>query len=289
MTVLAIPNVSEGRDVGFVDEAVRLVERHGSHVLDVHRDPVHNRSVLTIAGDDAALVASTTALAELCSSLDMTRHRGAHPRLGGLDVCPFVPHGTSMERASAVALAAAEEIHAVTALPIYLYGEVARTPDVTLPAIRKGGLDELARRANEGFIPDLGDPSIDLRRGVVCVGARDVSIAFNVWLRCDMDVARAIASTIRASDGGLPGVRTLGLEIHTGVSQISMNLIDPLTTGIDAAFDAVDAEARQRGAIVAHTEIVGLVPERFLPDASAKTARLLTEPSRSLESVLLQV
>jgi glutamate formiminotransferase / 5-formyltetrahydrofolate cyclo-ligase len=143
----------------------------------------------------------------------------------------------------------------------------------------------LMQRAENDLPPDLGD-GIDERRGVVCVGARDVLIAFNVLLEAPIDVARRVASGVRSSAGGFPGVRALALPYEGGRVQVSLNLADPVATDIDRAFEKVARRARSEGASIVATEIVGLVPERFLPKGEA--ARLLTLPSRSLESVLLQ-
>ena len=179
-------------------------------------------------------------------------------------------------------------INSATGIPVFFYGDAAiRRETRELPALRKGGLAALIRRAESDLPPDLGGPFIDPARGVVCVGARGVLIAFNVWLRCDVAIAREIARSVRASEGGLPAVRSLGLEIDAApTSQVSMNLIDPATTGIDEAFDAVAARARVVGAEVTGSEIVGLVPERFMPDPNGEAARTLIAPGRSLETAL---
>jgi glutamate formiminotransferase len=286
MPLVTIPNVSEGRDEDIVSQMSDALTSRGSRVLDVHVDARHNRSVLTATGDDRAL---TDGLVELASraaaSIDLTVHAGAHPRVGALDVCPIVPHREPMERAIAVARAVGHAIGHDAALPVYFY-DGASDAGRSLPEIRAGGLKALIARAARGCLPDAGPATIDARRGVVCVGARDVLIAFNVWLRCDVDVARSIARSVRARDGGLPGVRALGVALGEGLSQVSMNLVQPDRTGIDDAFAAVAATASKSGAEIVATELVGLVPERFLPAPDAPAARLLREPGRSLESVL---
>jgi glutamate formiminotransferase len=288
MPLLAIPNVSEGRDPQRIGELADAIERSGGRVLDLHSDRVHNRSVITTTGTAAELVAAMTALAVAASHIDLTAHEGVHPRLGGLDVCPFVPVETPMAEAVRTAHDAGRAINEATGIPIYFYAEATERHDARrLSSIRKGGLEALQLRAQEGFPPDIVSAVIDPRRGVVCVGARRPLIAFNVWLRCDPAIARWIAGRLRASAGGLPGVQALGLLIQPpDVCQVSMNLTHPEATGIERAFDATRSLAALRGAAVLHTEIVGLVQERYLPGPGATATRLLIEPGRSLEAAL---
>lgn len=283
--LLAIPNVSEGRDERLIAGCAAATQRGGARLLDLHSDGAHNRSVLTVAGHPAELVAGMTELALLAGVIDMTQHRGVHPRLGGLDVCPFVPFEAAMKDAITVAHATAVSIAQATGTPVYLYGEAAPRPETReLPDLRRGGLEALARRAGEGLHPDRGPREIDLRRGVVCVGARGPLIAFNVGLETDGDAAQRIAADVR-----VPGrLRALGLILGPDTSQVSMNLVQPDALGIDEAFDRVETSARAGGVRVLRTEIVGLVPERFLPSPDAKAARLLIEPGRSVESELRQ-
>ena len=285
MTLLAVPNVSEGRSLSRVRGFAESITASGARVLDVHSDAVHNRTVLTVTGPTTALEAAMLALCRTCSYIDLTRHEGVHPRLGGLDVCPFVPHETTVAEAVAAAHRTGEVIHDRTGLPVFFYGNAARREATRrLPDLRRGGLPALIKRAERELPPDLGG-AIDERRGVVCVGARGPLIAFNVVLEAPMEVARRVASGVRTSTGGLPGVSALAFQLQGGRVQVSMNLSDPETTGIDRAFAEIAEQARREGASVVATEIVGIVPERFLPKGEA--ARLLLQPSRSLESVLL--
>ena len=285
MPLIAIPNVSESEKTK-VSALVDVVGGAGAAILDVHRDDQHGRSVLTCTGSPAELMAAMTALAvHACTTIDLGDHHGAHPRVGALDVCPFVPHDTDMAEAVTAARETARGIGA-EGIPVFLYGEASdqRRP---LPEIRAGGLPGLLERVAAGLEPDAGPREIDPRKGVVCVGARDVLIAFNVWIDGDLGVARDIATHIRAGVGGLPGVRALGLAVSGhGRSQISMNLVAPDTTGIDRAFERIEKLAHDRGTTPVATEIVGLVPERFLPQPDATAARLLVEPGRSLEAAL---
>jgi glutamate formiminotransferase len=282
MSLLAIPNVSEGADRGVIDALRGALSSSGSRVLDVHSDPIHDRSVFTVAGSADQLVEGLTSLASLAAqTIDLTKHLGVHPRLGALDVCPLVPSSGSMTEAIETARLTGRAIGERAGLPVYLYGAAAtRQENEELPALRRGGLEGLMSRSREGLIPDFGPRKIEPTSGVVCVGARDVLIAFNVWVEGALDVLADVARKTR--EQGL--VRALGLRLDAGRGQISMNLIEPDLLGIDGAFSRVESLAGEVGLRIVGTEIVGLVPERFLPDPDAKAARLLIAPGRSLES-----
>jgi glutamate formiminotransferase len=224
MPLLTIPNVSEGRSAAVVSKLAAALEGARCRVLDVHSDGVHNRTVFTATG---AVVRGAGQLARAAVSLiDLATHEGAHPRVGIVDVCPFVPHDEPMGAAIEAAHAAGTEIAESAGLPVYFYDYAAREPR-SLPEIRSGGLGVLIERARDGFTPDLGPREIDPHRGVVCVGARDVLVAFNVWIKGDVETARAIAAAVRAREGGLSGVRALGVEFGPGRAQVSMNLTAP--------------------------------------------------------------
>ncbi|MGH2775106.1 MAG: glutamate formimidoyltransferase [Actinomycetota bacterium] len=288
MPLIAVPNVSTGSDERTIGALVEAIRASGAVVLDIHSDAIHDRSVFTVTAGADALTGAMVALSEGARVLDLTAQRGLHPRMGVLDVCPFVPHGdTKMTDAISTAHTVGALISKRTGIPVYLYGEAARRPDTrNLPDLRRGGLEGLRSRAQRGLKPDFGG-RIDARLGVVCVGARAVLIAFNVWIKGDLAVARAIAGRVRESAGGLPGVRSLGLEIKPpDMCQVSMNLTAPDATGIETAFEAVEANAGALGAAVVATEIVGLPPRRYWPPPDAKATRLLREPGRSLEAAL---
>ena len=285
--VLAVPNVSEGRNRQRLTAWTATVEARGTFVLDLHSDAVHNRSVLTVAGRERSIPDAMASLAAGALCVDLREHSGVHPRLGGLDVCPIVDEGIGMDAAVEIARATGRTIASEAGIPVYLYAAAATRPETReLPLLRRGGLGALQGRAAAGLTPDFGPARIDVRRGVVCVGARGPLIAFNVWLRCTVTLARAVASQVRAGGGGLPATRALGLPMGEGLSQVSMNLTEPAVTGIDQAFAAVSDAARRAGAAVVGTEIVGLPPERYLPDPDGRAARLLLRPGRSLESAL---
>ncbi|MDQ3783879.1 MAG: glutamate formiminotransferase [Actinomycetota bacterium] len=290
MGLIAVPNISEGRRPGKITAALRAVEGGGGRILDVHSDPIHNRSVLTVTAGAKALCSGMIRLARALAYIDLRTHEGVHPRLGGLDICPIVPFRASMTEAVSAAHAIGEGIAIDTGLPVYFYGTAAlRTETSELPSLRRGGLQALIERADRGLAPDAGPRAIDPQRGVVCVGARTSLIAFNVWLDCSEAAARRIAARVRTSAGGPPGVRALGLAMPGPFSaQVSMNLTDPDRTGIDGAFRAVTAAAEEEGAGIAGTEIVGLVPDRYLPAPDEPATSLLMKPVRSLESALLE-
>jgi glutamate formiminotransferase len=284
MTLIAVPNISEGRNAQAVARCISALEDERGLVLDLHADKVHNRSVITLIAPRLHLPSALARLAETAAaSIDLAEHEGVHPWLGALDVCPIVPVGEPMDGAVEMARWTGRAINDLTGLPIYFYGHAARRPETAeLPAIRAGGLARLRRRAKSELPPDIGDPEIDPHKGIVCVGARGPLIAFNVWLRAHADVARSIANSVRG-----PNVRALGLEIDKDLSQVSLNLIDPTQVGIETAYGQVARSAERLGALPpVATEIVGLVEERFLPGPDARAARLLLQPSRSLESAL---
>lgn len=289
MPLITVPNVSEGRNPEVLARLVAATSGSGARVLDVHSDEVHNRSVITATAREQTLIDAMVSLAHACGALDMRRHRGIHPRLGALDVCPFVPHEAPMATAVRAAHRAGEAIHRGTGIPVYFYGLAARREATrALPDLRRGGWAGLFERARAGTPPDVGTVmEMDPTTGVVCVGARDTLIAFNVWLDCEVAVARAIASAVRSSSGGLAGVRALGLRLEEPRKcQVSMNLTEPDVTGIEPAFAGVQELARTLQARISATELVGLVPERYLPGPDTTVARLLMTPGHSLEAAL---
>ena len=287
MTLIAVPNVSEGRDLERLDRLRAVISASGARALNVHTDEAHNRSVLTVTAAPQELRAAMVSLASAASEIDLRRHTGVHPRLGGLDVCPFVAIEGDPGEAVDVARQTARGVAETIGLPVYLYGDAAlREGGLTLPEIRSGGLPALERRAQDDLPPDYGPRRVDPARGVICVGARAPLVAFNVSLRCPLPPAEAIAREVRTAGGGPRGIRALAWEIAEGSSQVSMNLTEPDGTSVDLAFDLVDRAAAQRGIEVAATELVGLPLNRHLPDPQKRAARLLIKPGRSLESAL---
>ncbi len=268
-----VPNVSEGRRPEVVARLVAAAASvPGARVLDVSSDPDHNRSVLTLAGDAEALHQALLALFEAAlAEIDLTRHQGVHPRLGAVDVVPFVPLGTTP---MAVAVAAAERLAREVAerfsLPVYLYEQAARHPGRRrLADIRRGGFEGLAAKmADPAWAPDAGPLHPHPTAGASVIGARFFLIAFNALLDTpNVEVARAVARRVRESGGGLPAVRALGVYLASrGQAQVSMNLVDFRRTSLLAALDRVRHEAAALGARVTATEVIGLVPEEAALD-----------------------
>lgn len=269
----AVPNFSEGRDqarISRIVESVRAVS--GIHVLDLHSDADHNRSVLTMAGEERPLIEAATMLARACADeIDLRDQEGVHPRMGSLDVLPFVPLGdATLDDAARLAREAGERISGL-GFAVYLYESAASAPHRrNLADVRRGGYEGLVARINEPeWKPDYGSEDLDPRLGAVAVGARPFLVAFNAYLSTDdVEVARAIAGKVRGRDGGLPGLKALGLSVK-GQAQVSMNLTDLQKTSLPLALEAVRAEAAKRGTRVEYTELVGLMPL----DALVQTTR----------------
>ncbi len=287
--VECVPNVSEGRRLEVVDEIVAAFAGPEVLVLDRSSDADHNRSVLTLAGPGPALVEAAVAGAVACARLiDLRRHRGVHPRMGALDVLPFVPLGraTALRGAAnpdldcaALALRAGRRIAEDAGVPVYLYGAAARRPDrAALPAVRGRGFEAAVRSARHPLdaAPDLGGPGPHPTAGAAAVGAREVLVAYNVDLAgADLELARRIASAVRERDGGLPAVRAMGVALEgRGLVQVSMNLLDFRVTPPAVAFAAVAGLAGRAGARVVRSEVVGLVPAAALAGTDPAELRL---------------
>ena len=283
----AVPNFSEGRDLKKVErlaDAVRAVP--GVRVLGLTSDADHNRSVLTLAGEEEPLLEAAVALARACAAeIDLSTQTGEHPRVGSLDVLPFVPlEGATLEDSARLARRAGERIAALR-FAEYLYESAASAPHRrNLAEIRRGGYEGLAARAaDEGWRPDYGSSKLDPALGAVVVGARPFLVAYNAFLdTADAGVAREISARLRERDGGLPGVKAIGLEV-AGKAQVSMNLVDLSKTSLPAAVERVRELAAERGARVESTELIGLMPL----EALLQTARYhLSLPRLGPEEVL---
>jgi glutamate formiminotransferase len=269
--LLAVPNVSEGRDTSKV-ERIGQAFSSSARVLAAHSDPDHHRSVFVLAAEPEALVSSLVAgVARARDLIDLRLQDGVHPRVGAADVVPIVPiEQDAMERAKETALDVAESIGGELGLPVFLYGEVGggRRPVF----FRRGGLDELRRRVEDReLVPDFGPLEVDPRAGVVLVGARKPLVAYNVELATDdLAVARRVAAAVRESSGGMPGVQAIGLDLpRSGCIQVSLNVIDLDRTPLHEAFERVRTEAEREGVEVSGGELVGLVPERVLEASRA--------------------
>ncbi len=276
-----VPNVSEGRDRRVIEAlagAVRSVE--GVRLADIHTDPDHHRSVFTFLGPAAAVEAAALALAEAAiRAIDMTTHRGVHPRIGALDVLPFAPLRTlTMAEAVAIAHRVGRTLGARLDLPVFFYGEAALSPERKgLPQIRSGEYEGLAQKlADPAWRPDAGPARFNPRSGATAVGARGVLVAFNVWLdSSDLEAARAVARAVRESSGGLPGVQAMGVPLaREGIVQVSLNLLDYRTTSLPRVFERVRSEAQRRGISISRSELVGLAPRDAFEGASPESLGL---------------
>jgi glutamate formiminotransferase / 5-formyltetrahydrofolate cyclo-ligase len=252
-----VVNISQGRDLASVELIARTA---GRELLDVHTDADHNRSVLTLVGEQATRAVAAAAVL----SLDLRSHSGAHPRLGVVDVVPFVPLGTST-LADAIAARDRFATWAATELgvPCFCYG-----PERSLPEVRRHAFQDLQ--------PDVGPAVADPRTGAICVGARPVLVAYNLWLATsDLPLARSVAAEVRSS----PAVRALGLQVGAQV-QVSTNLVDPLVVGPLEIYEQVAARAP-----VARAELVGLAPRAVLDNIDPREwARLDLTVERTIEA-----
>jgi glutamate formiminotransferase len=275
-----IPNVSEGCRPTVIRNLVAGIERAGARMLDVSSDCAHNRSVLTFVADAAALEAAVVALFERAlPEIDLRAHRGAHPRMGAVDVVPLVPLApATMPDCVALAKTLGRTIADRFGLPVYLYEEAAARPERRrLEQIRRGGFEALAARMSlADWAPDFGPSQPHPTGGATAVGARRPLIAFNVNLASnDVRIATAIAQRIRESGGGLPNVKAIGVRLGgDGPAQVSMNLTHFEQTPIEQAFEAVVREAKALGVDVLESEIVGLVPRAALAHTTPEYLRL---------------
>jgi glutamate formiminotransferase len=259
----AVPNFSEGRSADTVG-ALRNALAGRAHVLDVHADPDHNRSVFTLAGSAAELVAALLAgIACAVQRIDLRRHEGVHPRVGVADIVPVVAvWPEQLAEAKDAALVLARRVGEELKLPVFLYGELA--PGRRPAHLRRGGPEELRRRIESGELrPDFGPQRLDPSAGCVLVGARRPLVAFNVNLAtADVVAAKAIAAVVRETGGGFPGVLALGLSIPSrGTTQVSMNIEDWRAAPLADVVARIESEAAARGVAVEGSELVGLMPE----------------------------
>lgn len=286
-----VPNFSEGRRKDVVDKIVHSIRSvPGTKVLDVEMDPDHNRSVVTFAGNRESVQESAFRGARAAAELiDLNAHKGEHPRMGALDVLPFVPiSGASMDDCVEIANRVGARIGRHLKIPVYLYEAAARRPERrNLEAVRRGQFEGLreAIRTDDSRYPDFGPREVHPTAGAVAVGARMPLIAFNVNLRSeDLELAKRIAKKIRASSGGIPHVKALGFHLkEKGMVQVSMNLTDYTQTPISKVFLAVKQEAEAHGVEVAESEIIGLIPLGAVCDLAGS---FLKVPNLSSDQVL---
>lgn len=282
----SVPNFSEGRDQATID-AIGDALASQARLLDVHSDADHNRSVYTLVGSEDDLGAALAAGVEVAvERIDLRDHDGAHPCIGAADVVPIVPlQPGDWERAQSAALAIGKRIGAL-GLPVFLYAPPARGPAF----YRRGGRAALAQRLESGDVTaDFGPSELHPTAGGVILGARSPLIAFNVNLRGPVSVAREVAAVVRERGGGFPGVRALGLDLpRAGLVQVSMNVEDWEAAALHDIVARIAAEAEQRGAEVAGSELVGLMPAGAAAAAAGAVLRIDGfDASRVLELRLL--
>jgi glutamate formiminotransferase len=271
-----VPNFSEGQDVAKVDSIVAsMLGVQGVFLLDRTSDADHNRSVVTMVGEpDAIAEAAIRGVGKAAELIDLTRHAGAHPRVGATDVVPFIPiEGVTLEDCAELARKVGREIWERYHIPVYFYEAAARRPErINLENIRRGqfeGLrDEVLRDPDRS--PDIGEPRLHPTAGATVVGARTFLIAYNINLNTpDLEIAKEIAKAVRFSDGGLRHVKAIGVYLATrNLAQVSMNLTDFEQTPVHRVFEAVKREAERYGVAIAGSEIVGLMPRRALEAAA---------------------
>jgi glutamate formiminotransferase len=273
----SVPNFSEGARSEVVESIVAKVRAAGpARILDLQSDPSHNRSVLTLAGNAEALLGAVLALVDAClGSIDLRSHRGEHPRLGAVDVIPFIPlEGATIEDCVALSRRVGDAIAAAHGIPVFLYEDAASAPHRKgLEDIRRGQFEGLAAKLKDPrWQPDFGPSEPHPTFGAVVVGARMPLIAFNVNLNTDdVDIAKKIAKGIRHSSGGYRFVKAMGLSVDLGgrtVAQVSMNMTDFTKTPLFRVIEAIRNEASRYGVGILGSEIVGLVPAQALLDSA---------------------
>ncbi|HEY8175183.1 MAG TPA: glutamate formimidoyltransferase [Gemmatimonadaceae bacterium] len=279
--VECVPNFSEGRRpevVARIRDAIAAVE--GVHIFDVSSDESHNRTVVTfVVPVETAVAAALAGIREAAHQIDLTKHRGEHPRMGAADVVPFVPlEGSTMEDCIVLARALGARVGQELEIPVFLYERAATRPDrENLADVRRGEFEGLRNEIgkNPDRVPDFGPTRIHPTAGAVAIGARPFLVAYNVYLgdAHNVPIAKDVAKAVRGSTGGLRYVKALGLEVD-GQAQVSMNLVDTERTPLFRAFDMVKMEAESRGISPTWSEIVGLVPERALFDTAARYVQL---------------
>jgi len=270
-----VPNFSEGRDTDKIEKIVTSFrEKEGVRLLDYQRDHDHNRLVVTIVGEPRALKpALLEAIGTAIELIDMRKHQGQHPRMGAIDVVPFIPiRKITMEEAVDISKQVAREASEKYELPVFLYEESATQPNrKNLASIRKGQFEGMAEkiRAPE-WAPDFGSSKIHPTAGATAVGARMPLVAFNVNLDSDnLEIADQIAKRVRHTNGGLPYCKALGIALkERGIVQVSMNMTDYTKTALYRSFELIKTEAERHGVNVVGSEIVGLVPMGALIDTA---------------------
>src|SRR5512140_552546 len=271
--VECVPNFSEGRDKAKIDAIIEAMKMDGVYLLDREMDADHNRCVITLVGErEPMMEAVLRGVGKAAEVIDLTKHTGAHPRMGATDVVPFIPiEGITIEDCVQMAKQVGEQIWKRFQIPVYLYEAAAQRPERTnLENIRRGQFegirDDIA--TNPARMPDFGEPRVHPTAGATVVGARKFLIAYNVYLNTpDVEIAKKVAKAVRFSNGGLRYVKGMGIPVR-GLAQVSMNLTDFEQTPVARVFEYVKREAARYGVMPVSSEIVGLVPKKALEDAA---------------------
>lgn len=268
--VECIPNFSEGRRPDVIAQIVDAIQAAGVHILNVSSDPDHNRTVVTFAGAPEQVTdGAFRGIQAAARLIDLTAHSGVHPRIGAADVVPLVPlRGITLDTCAALARELGQRVGAELNLPVFLYEAAANDPSrANLADIRRGGYEKLQARIDAGLSPDYGSAQV-AEAGAVVIGARGPLVAYNAFLDTDdVTIAKQIARAVRASSGGLPYLKAIGLLVD-GRAQVSMNVINYRETSLHTITEAVRTEAAKHGASVTETELIGLVPQAALIDAA---------------------
>jgi len=278
--VECVPNFSEGRRRDVIDAIADEIRRTpGVRLLDVQADESHNRCVITFVGGLAAVkTAALAASRRAVERIDMSVHRGEHPRLGAVDVIPLVPiSGVTMDECIAAAMDLGRQIWDTLRIPVYFYAEAASRPERRrLPDIRKGEYEGLAQKmVDPAWAPDVGEPKPHPTAGATVIGARRPLIAYNINLATDdVEVAKKVARAARESSGGLLNVQAMGVVSEDGRAQVSMNLLDYTDTPVYRAFELVRIEAARYGVEIEESEVVGMIPLDAVVDAARFYLRL---------------
>jgi glutamate formiminotransferase / formiminotetrahydrofolate cyclodeaminase len=271
--VECVPNFSEGRDKAKVDAILEAMKMDGVYLFDREMDTDHNRCVITLVGDPMNVAeAAIRGVGKATELIDLTKHTGAHPRLGAADVVPFIPiEGVTLEDCVAIARRVGEEIWKRYQVPVYLYEAAAQRPErQNLENIRRGQFEGIREdiKTNPDRKPDFGEAALHPTAGATVVGARKFLVAYNVYLNTpDVEIAKKIGKAVRFSNGGLRYVKGMGVGVR-GLAQVSMNLTDTDQTPIARVYEYVKREAARYGVMPLSSEIVGLIPKKALEDAA---------------------
>jgi glutamate formiminotransferase / 5-formyltetrahydrofolate cyclo-ligase len=275
--VECVPNISEGTDLAVVDDIVSAVKT--AKVINLHSDADHNRSVITILGKPEDVKQAAFDLTERAMQLlSVKDHQGEHPFIGVVDVIPFIPiKDISIEETVKLATGFGEDVFKKLELPVYFYGEAAKIRERReLPYVRRGGYKALKNEIDAPHRrPDIGK-GLHVTAGAAAIGVRDYLIAFNVNLNTrDLDIARSIAENIREKNGGLPGIRALGIDLESkGLTQVSINVTNHQTTSLKQVFDEVKRWAKEYQVEIKESELVGMIPEEAVFEGMEKYLKL---------------